>query len=77
MNTDSLIAIMEIAVGALLAAASIWSVVRGLRTGAIHGRVNDFRRETSPIRVWLTIAATGLAAALGIALLVVGSGRFQ
>jgi hypothetical protein len=68
---------METAAGALLAAASIWSLVRGLRAGAVHGRVNDFRRETSPVSFWLTIAATGLAAALGIALLVVGSGRFQ
>ena len=60
----------------LLTAASIWSLVRGLRAGVVHGRVNEFRRRTSPVSFWVTIGATGLAAALGIALLVVGSTRF-
>ena len=76
MNWDSLFAVMEIGAGALLAASSIWSLVRGLRAGVVHGRVNDFRRETSPLSFWLTIAATGVAAALGIVLLVVGLGKF-
>ena len=67
---------MEIGAGALLVAASFWSLVRGLTVGVVHGRVNDFHRETSPISFWLSIAATGLAAVLGIALLVVGLGRF-
>ena len=68
---------IETVAGALLAALSIWSLVRGLRAGVVHGRVNDFYRTTSPVSFWLTIAATGLAAALGIALLVVGSGQFS
>lgn len=75
MNANFLIAMIEMAAGALLAAASIWSMVQGLRAGTVHGRVNDFRRETAPVSFWLTIAATGLAATLGIALLIVGSGK--
>ena len=67
---------METAAGALLAAASVWTLVRGLRTGVVRGRVNDFRRATFPVGFWLTIAATGLAGALGIALLAIGSDRF-
>lgn len=75
MNWGSIFAIMEIGAGSLLAAASFWSMVRGLRVGVVHGRVNDFRRETSPISFWLTIAATGFAAVLGIALLAIGMGK--
>lgn len=77
MNWGFWIAMIEIAAGALLTAASIWSLVRGLQAGVVRGRVNDFRRSTSPISFWLTIVATGLAAALGIALLVVGSAIFR
>lgn len=71
-----MLAIIEIGAGAFLAAASIWSLARGLRAGVVHGRVNDFRKETSPKSFWLTIAMTGLAGALGIALLIVGLGKF-
>ena len=65
-------AAFELATGAALTIASIWSMARGLKTGVVHGRVNDFRRATSPVSCWLTIGATGLAAALGIALFAMG-----
>jgi len=72
VTSDPIIAVTACSVGACLAVVGVWSSVRGLRAGAVRGRVNTFRRARSPATYWLSISATLLTAAVGIAFVYVG-----
>jgi hypothetical protein len=75
VSIDRVIAITAVAVGAMLALVSARAALRDLKTGVVAGRVNGFRRETRPAIFRFAIAATLLAAILGLLMLIVGVAR--
>ena len=72
MTTDPSIAMAACSLGACLSVVGLWTTIRGLRTAAVSGRVSTFRRRRSPIPYWISISATILTTAIGLAFLYVG-----
>ena len=66
MSGNGLITILAMAGGAALFVAAARELARSLKSGAVRGRVNAYRRETSPRIFWLSIAATALAGLIGL-----------
>ena len=70
--SDPFIAMAICSLGACLTVVGLWSSIRGLRAAAVRGRVSTFGRSRSPVSYWLSISATLLTAAIGLAFVYAG-----
>jgi hypothetical protein len=75
MTRDIVMASISVLAGGFFAVHCPQAALREYRAGIARGRVQDFRRETSPISFWLTICATAFAGVLGLGFLLYGLAR--